>query len=51
MVVNQCGARFHAGDGSCDENTAAESFPGLLKRGRVSRRRHGTRAEAKADVF
>jgi putative transposase len=37
--------------GSCADNAAAEGFFGLLKRERVHRRRYGTRAEARADIF
>ena len=39
-----------SGVGNCYDNAVAESFFGLLKRGRVHRRRYGTRAEARADV-
>ena len=37
--------------GSCYDNTAAESFFGLLKRERVNRRHYTTRAEARSDIF
>jgi putative transposase len=37
--------------GTCADNAAAESFFGLLKRERVNRRQHRTRAEARAEVF
>lgn len=37
--------------GSCYDNAAAESFFGLLKRERVSRRKYVSRAEARSDVF
>jgi putative transposase len=37
--------------GTCADNAAAESFFGLLKRERVSRRQHRTRTEARANVF
>jgi len=37
--------------GSCADNTAAESFFGMLKRERVNRRQYRTRAEARADIF
>lgn len=40
-----------SGVGNCYDNAAAESFFGLLKRERIHRRRYGTRAEARADVF
>ena len=40
-----------SGVGNCYDNAVAESFFGLLKRERVHRRRYGTRAEARADVF
>ncbi|MGD9850447.1 MAG: IS3 family transposase [Nitrospirales bacterium] len=36
---------------SCYDNAVAESFIDLLKHERVHRRRYGTRAEARADVF
>jgi putative transposase len=37
--------------GTCADNAAAESFFGLLKRERVSRRQYRTRTEARANVF
>jgi putative transposase len=37
--------------GSCADNAAAESFFGVLKRERVNRQHHRTRAEARADIF
>jgi len=37
--------------GSCADNAAAESFFGVLKRERVHRQHHRTRAEARADIF
>ena len=37
--------------GSCADNAAAESFFALLKRDRIHRRKYGTRAEARADIF
>lgn len=37
--------------GSCCDNSAVESFFGLLKRERVNRRRYTTRAEAKTDIL
>jgi len=40
-----------SGVGNCYDNAVAESFFGLLKQERVYRRRYGTRAEARADVF
>ena len=37
--------------GSCADNALAEGFFGMLKRERVNRRYHATRAEARADLF
>ena len=37
--------------GSCYDNTAAESFFGVLKRERVNPHHYQTRAEARADIF
>lgn len=37
--------------GSSHDNAAAESFFGLLKRERVNRRKHVTRAQTRANVF
>ena len=37
--------------GSCADNALVEGFFGHLKRERVNRRRYGTRAEARADLF
>ena len=37
--------------GSCYDNSAAESFFGLLKRERVNHRKYTTRAEARTDIF
>lgn len=37
--------------GSCADNTAAESFFGVLKRERVNRQHYWTRAEVRADIF
>ncbi len=36
---------------SCADNSAAETFFGVLKRERVNRRRYLTLAEARADIF
>ena len=37
--------------GSCTDNALVEGFFGMLKRERGHRRRHMTRAEARADIF
>ncbi len=37
--------------GHCGDNAACEGFFGLLKRGRVNRKRYPTRDTARADVF
>lgn len=43
--------RSMSGVGNCYDNAVAESFFGLLKRERVNRRRHRTRAKARTDIF